>query len=105
MSTITRTGEQIAFAELARASGRARLAGTVDPADDAATITAMIDKAHSGAAPAEIAAWWAHEFAALGSRRDALRCAVRAWPGLPVKQAIATILVACGRPKPHTVWT
>jgi glycosyltransferase involved in cell wall biosynthesis len=75
MSTIRRGRLQAAYAELARGSARARMDGRPDPAADPAAVRALVDGMAGAdpAAEAELADWWAREFAALGARRDAWR--------------------------------
>jgi glycosyltransferase involved in cell wall biosynthesis len=95
MSTVARAGAQATFADLARASARARIDGAPDPADEA-VVTVEED--------AEVAAWWAREFAALGARRDAWSCARRASVGMPWRRRLALACAILGKPAPQAVW-
>ena len=104
MVTIRGAARQAAFAELARESAAARRTGTPDPVADA---EAFVQARLAGAAPEpdpELDAWWAREFAALGDRREALRCARRAARRLPPRRGAGLLLTALGRPEPQTVW-
>jgi glycosyltransferase involved in cell wall biosynthesis len=103
MVTIRRSGEQAALAELARASARARIDGQRDPADSPESwepVTGWSDPADD----AEVAAWWAHEFAALGARREALRCALAARAGLSRRRAIGVFASALAGGEPRGGW-
>lgn len=105
MTTIRRAGRQAAFAELARASARARRQQAPDPVVEAEDfVAALLDGAAPEPDPA-VDAWWAREFASLGDRREALRCAWRAARRLPTGEAARLLLVALGRPAGHAVWT
>jgi glycosyltransferase involved in cell wall biosynthesis len=105
MTTIRRAGRQAAYAELARASARARREQAPDPVLRAeGFIERLLDGADPEPDPA-VDAWWAREFASLGDRREALRCAWRAAPRLPRRQAARLLLVALGRPTGQAVWT
>ncbi|MDX6214439.1 MAG: hypothetical protein QOG99_23 [Frankiales bacterium] len=105
MTTIRRAGRQAAYAELARASARARREGSRDPVPRAEEfVAALLEGAAPEPDPA-VDAWWAREFAALGDRHEAVRCAWRAAGRLPVGQAVRLLLVALGRPTAHAVWT
>ena len=96
MSTIRRATEQAAAAELARASARARLRGEADPAEDPEQVARHFAGCRKD--DPDVAAWWAREFAALGSRSEALSCAVRA-------RRVRSVLAALGRrPAPQAVW-
>jgi hypothetical protein len=104
MSTIRGASRQAAYAELARASAGARLTGQPDPVADA---TGFVQDLLVGSAPEpdpELDAWWAREFAALGDRREALRCLRRAAPHLPTGRALRLLVTSLGRPEPQTVW-
>src|SRR3954469_4726515 len=91
MSMIARRRTVDACAELARASARARMAGEPDPVDDPAVVARVLaTEAPNPAADAELLAWWAREFAALGSRAEALRCA-RAARGLPWRRRVGLL--------------
>jgi hypothetical protein len=87
MSMIARRRTVDACADLARASARARMAGEPDPA-----------------AEAELLAWWAREFAALGARAEALRCA-RAATGLPWRRRAGLLGDVLRGGTPQAVWT
>lgn len=96
MATIRGTARQAAYAELARASARARREGLPDPVDDAEAfvtsfLTGLTGLAGSGGYDGEVAAWWAQEFAALGARREALRCLLRAASGLPLRRSVGLL--------------
>jgi glycosyltransferase involved in cell wall biosynthesis len=95
MTTVRNASRQQAYADLARVSARARLGGAPDPADSVDSLPANTE------ADVEVAAWWAHEFAALGARRDALRCARR----LPVRRAARLAPRLLLRPAPQTAWS
>ena len=90
MATIRGAARQAGYAELARASVVARRDGRPDPVDDA---TGFVDAflAGAGGNDGELAAWWAQEFAALGDRREALRCLRRAAPGLPLQRSVSVL--------------
>lgn len=101
MSTIRWAAVHPAYSSLAKASARAHLLGEPDPADDLDSWLAdrLPPLEEQETLTAEVAAWWAEEFAALGSRGDALRCARRAWPrmGFARRRRLLTSLV---RPAP-----
>lgn len=84
MSTIRWAAVHPAYSSLAKESARARLAGRADPAEDLEGWLAerLPAPEEQDVQTTEVAAWWAAEFAALGSPADALRCARRAWPRL-----------------------
>jgi glycosyltransferase involved in cell wall biosynthesis len=105
MTTIRRAGRQAAYAELARASARARSRQEPDPVLEAETFVAGLLQGAGPEPDPAVDAWWAREFAALGDRREALRCAWRAAGRLPTGQAARLLLLALGRPTGHTVWT
>jgi glycosyltransferase involved in cell wall biosynthesis len=104
MVTVHHATLQAAYAELARASARARIAGSGDPVDDAeGFIGSHLDPDPGG--DAEVAAWWAREFAGLGARRDAVRCALRAARGLSRRRALRLLATSSlGRPETQAVW-
>jgi hypothetical protein len=83
------------------------LAGEADPVDDDEQTTAIVGAAHAAEdvhASAQVALWWAREFAALGSRRDAVRCVRAAWRGLSASGRAAALLATMRRPAPQAVW-
>lgn len=84
MSTIRWAAVHPAYSNLAKESARAQLRGQADPAEDLQGWLAewLPPEEEQETLTAEVAAWWAGEFAALGSRADAVRCARRAWPRL-----------------------
>jgi hypothetical protein len=104
MVTVHQAALQAAYAELARASAKSRMAGSADPVDNAEEfIAAHVDPDPSG--QAEIAAWWAREFAGLGARREAVRCALRAARGLPRRRAVRLLATSSlRRPPTQAVW-
>ena len=105
MATIRGASRQAAYAELARASSHARADGCPDPVEHA---EAFVEKLLADAAPEpdpELDAWWAREFAALGDRREALRCVRRASSQLPRRRTLRLLVTALGHPAPQTVWT
>jgi glycosyltransferase involved in cell wall biosynthesis len=106
MTTIARAVEHRAFADLARASARARIEGAPDPADcPEEHIAALAGDGHSrAAAEGDTLAWWAREFAALGARREALRCVGAAARMLPVRRTVGLLRAAIGRPVPQAQW-
>jgi glycosyltransferase involved in cell wall biosynthesis len=89
---------QVAWAELARRSARARLAGEPDPADLAQAGEAV---GSDEAGADEVQAWWAREFAALGSWVDALRCLRR----LPPWRAATEAVRLARHHQPQAVWS
>jgi glycosyltransferase involved in cell wall biosynthesis len=107
MATIRHANRQAAFADLARASARARRDRRPDPAaDDAAAdevVTRVID-AHADTGTA-VAAWWAREFAALGSRSDAIRCVGAAWAGLRWRERLGLTATALSSPTAQAEWS
>jgi glycosyltransferase involved in cell wall biosynthesis len=107
MSTIRWAAVHPAYSSLAKESARARLADAPDPADD-------LDSWLSDRLPpvetqeeltAEVAAWWATEFAALGSRRDALRCVRRAWPRMALDRRRQLVTGLLRPPASQSGWT
>jgi len=95
MTTVRNASRQSAYAELARASARARIARAPDPVDEAGVLAGNPD------ADMDVAEWWAREFAALGARRDAVACARR----LPIRRA-ARVLPALLRSRgPQVMWS
>lgn len=105
MATIRGAARQAAYAELARASAEARRTGGPDPVATATDfVAAWLDGAPAGPDP-ELDAWWAREFAALGDRREALRCLRRAAPQLSHRRALRLLVTTVGRPSPQTVWS
>jgi hypothetical protein len=107
MVTIGKAQRQEAFAALARASRRAVLDGAPDPVDDDAAVAAIVGR---GSAPededtaAQLALWWAREFAALGSRRDALRCLRACWPRLSRRERRSAVLATVRPSAPQVAW-
>ena len=98
MSTIIRARAQADFAELAKASALARLAGVQDPVGPAAPRQPL--DLTPDPTDADVATWWVREFAALGARRDALRCALEAMRALPGRRLeIARALLRPGAPQ------
>ena len=97
MATIRAAAEQEHFADLARASARARLAGAPDPAEGAVVERVATD--------AELAAWWAREFAALGARREAWRCVRSAARHLPARRTAGLVRDVVRPPAPQAVWS
>lgn len=95
MSTVRNASRQAAYADLVRASARARLAGLPDPVDGALRLDG------DPAADVEVVAWWAHEFAALGAWRDALDCLRR----LPARRAARALRGLLPRPTAQVVWS
>jgi glycosyltransferase involved in cell wall biosynthesis len=106
MSTIVRADDLRRFGILARDSALARLQGSPDPADGAEDyVSALADEGPSRAqAQAETLAWWAREFAALGARREALRCVSAAARTLPARQTAGLLRTAFRRPAPQAHW-
>jgi glycosyltransferase involved in cell wall biosynthesis len=105
MSMIRRRRMVDACAELARASARARMAGAPDPVDDPATVARVLaTEAPDPAADGELLAWWAREFAALGARSEALRCA-RDARGLPWRRRAGLLATALRGGEPQAVWS
>lgn len=96
MSTIRAGGLQAAYADLARAGARARLLGMPEP---------PVTVPGEPAPDPEVDAWWAREFAALGARTDALRCAARACRRLPPRRVPGVLAAALGRPTPQALWS
>ena len=105
MATIRRHRVSEAFAELARASHRARMDDTPDPADDPENIErALAADATDPAGHAEFLAWWAREFAALGARNEGLRC-VRAARGLSLQRRARLLADVVRGGRPQAVWS
>jgi glycosyltransferase involved in cell wall biosynthesis len=94
MTTVRNASRQSAYAQLARASARARIDGRPDPADDAGLLP------RDRSADDDVTEWWAREFAALGARRDALACARR----LPLRRAARLLPALMRRGHPQVVW-
>jgi glycosyltransferase involved in cell wall biosynthesis len=105
MSMIRRRRVVDACAELARASARARMAGLPDPAEEPEALERMlaIDRPDP-AADAELLAWWAREFAALGDRREALRC-LRGTGALPLRRRLGVLAAMVRGGEPQAAWT
>lgn len=101
MSTIRWAAVHPAYSSLAKASARAQLEGRPDPADDLDGWLAerLPPPEEQETLTAEVAAWWAAEFAALGSAADALRCARRAWPRMDLERR-RRLLTGLVRPAP-----
>jgi glycosyltransferase involved in cell wall biosynthesis len=95
MTTVRNASRQIAYAELARASARARVAGMADPVDDVDTLPG------DAGTDAEIAAWWAQEFAALGAWRESVQCLRQ----LPTRRAVRVLAHLLPRPRTQVAWT
>jgi glycosyltransferase involved in cell wall biosynthesis len=95
MTTVRHASQQRGYAELARASARARMASAPDPAADDPSVPA---DPHADAAVAE---WWAREFAGLGSWRDAVTCLRR----LPPRRAARVIGQLVRGPSTQVAWT
>lgn len=95
MSTVRNASRQAAYADLVRASARARLAGLPDPVERAEPLTG------DPAADLDVAAWWAREFAALGAWRDAYECLRR----LPAPRAARVLPGLLPRPTPQVAWS
>jgi hypothetical protein len=95
MTTVRQPSRQRAYAELARASARARLAGADDPVDRAASLPA------DDLADVEVNAWWAVEFAALGAWSDAIACTRR----LPRRRAVRLLPRLAQRPHSQVAWS
>jgi glycosyltransferase involved in cell wall biosynthesis len=106
MSTIARAVEHQVFADLARASARARIDGSPDPADcpEGHVAAPVGDGGSRTTAEGYTLAWWAREFAALGARREALRCVGAAGRVLPARQSAGLLCAALGRPAPQAHW-
>jgi glycosyltransferase involved in cell wall biosynthesis len=95
MTTVRNASRQVAYAELARVSARARLAGLSDPADGVSAL------AGDPTADTEVAAWWAQEFAALGAWREAAQCLRH----LPARRAARVLAHLLPRPRAQVAWT
>ncbi|MHB2022730.1 MAG: glycosyltransferase family 2 protein [Mycobacteriales bacterium] len=95
MSTVRNKSQQVAYGQLVRASARARLAGLPDPMDTAEPLPG------DPAQDLEVAAWWAHEFAALGAWADALACLRR----LPARRAARVVAGLLPLPRPQVMWS
>ena len=105
MSTIRRAAAQGAFADLARASARSRMDGTADPVDDPAEVARAAALVADAPPDAEVAAWWAREFAALGARREAVVAARDAASALGARR-VPGLLRALARPgAPQGGWS
>lgn len=105
MSTITRAVEHQCFADLARASAHARIDGAPDPADNPAEPVSLAGRGRSRAtAEGDTFAWWATEFAALGARREALRCVRAAARTLPARRTAGLLRAVLGRPVAQAQW-
>lgn len=92
--TVTDPFTMSVWADLARRSALARRNGQADPAED----VDIGEPDRSGAD--EVQAWWAREFAALGSWPDALRCLRRLPPGRAVREAIGALGA-----RPQSTWS
>jgi len=106
MSTITKAAIHPAYSKLARASAVARMSGLPDPVDEAESWLAAQQPSgvQQRALTAEVNAWWAREFAALGSRRDAWRCLRRTLALRP--RMAGSVAAACVAPRSaQTEWT
>jgi len=102
MSTIRLAAIHPPYSLLARASATARISGQPDPADEAEEWLAARQPPlpEQAVKTAEVNAWWAREFAALGSRRDAWRCLRRSRPlGARRIAMLAASCVAPGQPQ------
>ena len=107
MTTISRAPLQQAFAELARQSARARRAGAPDPVEDYLATAELMQRqlqGRDGQAEPEVDAWWAVELAALGDRREGLRCLRRAAPSLPVGRRLHLLRQILMPPAPQAQW-
>jgi glycosyltransferase involved in cell wall biosynthesis len=107
MSTIRWAAVHPAYSTLAKASAQARIRGAADPADDLETWLAdrLPPLDEQDELTAEVAAWWATEFAALGSRADAVRCARRAWPRLDGRRRRSLLTSMVRPPASQSGWT
>lgn len=106
MSTIRLASIHPPYSHLAKASAIARMAGQPDPVDDAENWleARQLQPPDQSARTAEVNAWWAREFAALGSRSDAWRC-LRRSKALGVRR-FAAVAATCVAPGPPQVeWT
>jgi hypothetical protein len=95
MTTVRNATRQAAYADLARASARARLAGAADPVEHVGVLRGDAD------GDVEVAAWWAREFAALGARREAASCLTR----LPLRRAASLLPHLVRRPATQVGWS
>ncbi len=95
MTTVRNASRQQAYADLARDSARARLAGAADPAESVQEVQG------DARADEEVAAWWAREFAALGAWRDTASCLRR----LPVRRALRELPQLLRRPASQGGWS
>lgn len=106
MSTIRLASIHPPYSHLAKASAIARIEGGPDPVDDADAWLAarQAPSVEQVTRTAEVNAWWAREFAALGSRRDAWRC-LRRTRALGARRLTA-VAAACVAPgSPQVEWT
>jgi glycosyltransferase involved in cell wall biosynthesis len=106
MSTIRLASIHPPYSLLARESARARLAGRPDPVDAAEQWLAerQLAVGEQRLRTAEVNAWWAREFAALGSRRDAWQCLRRTLP-LGARR-VAFLAGAClATRRPQSEWS
>jgi glycosyltransferase involved in cell wall biosynthesis len=106
MATISRAADQRRFAQLARESARSRIDGTPDPVDRVEEYLGALPGGPEveRAASAETAMWWAREFAALGARREAWRCARVAARLLPPRRTAALVRAIVRPPEPQATW-
>jgi glycosyltransferase involved in cell wall biosynthesis len=105
MSMIARRRTVDACADLARSSARARMAGAPDPVDDPRVVAEVLaTEAPDPEADGELLAWWAREFAALGDRGEALRCA-RAARGLPWRRRAELLREVLTADEPQAAWS
>ena len=106
MSTIRSAAVHPPYSQLARASAVARMAGLPDPVDDAEAWLAQKQPLpdERRLRTAEVNAWWAREFSALGSRRDAWQCLRRSASLGP--RRLASVAAGCVAPeRPQVEWT
>jgi glycosyltransferase involved in cell wall biosynthesis len=105
MSMIRRRRTVDACADLARASARARMEGRPDPVDDREVVARVLaTEQPDPEADAELLAWWAREFAALGDRGEALRCALAA-RGLPWRRRVGVLGSVVRAGEPQVTWS
>jgi len=95
MTTVRHASQQRGYAELARASARARMANAPDPADDNPPVPA---DPHADVAVAE---WWAREFAGLRSWPDVVTCLRR----LPPRRAARVLGHVLRGASTQVAWT
>jgi hypothetical protein len=107
MSTIRLAAVHPAYSALAKASARARMTGRPDPAEDLDAWLAerLPPLEEQEQLTAEVAAWWATEFAALGSRADAMACVRRAWPRLSTGRRRRLLTSLVRPPASQSGWT